>query len=210
MKNQLIFFIGLLGVLLFIGTTLLGGFLIEDYNSLEQFISESYAIDTEHGLLLRILGFIPSGMLLTVFCFLAPKYLQTSKQTKFGFYGVGLFYGIATIVVSIFPCDSGCNRELIAPSISQLVHNFIGALTYTLVPIFILLVGFGLKSAHKTLSIQSFVLGGLSIFFVFILMGNSNSHFIGLYQRIIESIFLLWFILCAFRIKDLSLFNSKS
>jgi hypothetical protein len=204
MNNKITFLIGILGVSLFVVSSILGGFLIENYNVLSQYISESYAIDTEYGKILRIFGYIPSGILITLFCFLGVRYFQPSKLLKIGFYGIGIFYGLATVVVGIFPCDSGCNKELIDPSSSQLIHNFVGLLTYLFVPVFMILIGLGLKksSNNNTLSLQSIVFGAISILFVYILVSNSNSEYIGLYQRMIESVFVIWIVFCAFVIKN--------
>ncbi|MFT6843271.1 MAG: hypothetical protein ACJASR_002047 [Psychroserpens sp.] len=204
MNNKITFLIGILGVSLFVVSSILGGFLIENYNVLSQYISESYAIDTEYGKILRIFGYIPSGILITLFCFLGVRYFQPSKLLKIGFYGIGIFYGLATVVVGIFPCDSGCNKELIDPSSSQLIHNFVGLLTYLFVPVFMILIGLGLKKStnNNTFSLQSIVFGAISILFVYILLSNSNSEYIGLYQRIIESVFVIWIVFCAFVIKN--------
>ena len=204
MNNKTIFLIGIVGVSLFVGSSILGGFLIENYNVLSQYISESYAIDTEYGKILRIFGYLPSGILVTLFCFLAVRYFQPSKLLKIGFYGIGIFYGLATVIVGIFPCDSGCNRELIDPSSSQLIHNFVGLLTYLFVPFFIILIGFGLKKTpnNNTFSLQSIALGVISILFVYLFASNSNSEYIGLYQRMVELMFVIWIIFCAIVIKD--------
>lgn len=135
--------------------------------------------------------------------FFGIRYFQSSKLIKIGFLGIGIFYGLATVVVAIFPCDSGCNRELINPSLSQIIHNFVGSLTYLLVPIFMILIGLGLKKiSNSKFSLQSIIFGVISILLVYILVSNSNSKFIGLYQRLIESIFALWIIFCAFVIKN--------
>lgn len=210
MSNKLIYFIGILGVSLFVISSILGGFLIEDYSIISQFISESYAIDTEYGLHLRVFGYIPSGILLTLFSFLSIKKLPPSKRTKIGFYGMGIFYGMATIMVGIFPCDSGCNKQLIDPSISQIIHNLTGALTYIFVPICMILIGMGLKKSpsYNKLSLQGIAYGIISILFIYMLFSNPNSEYMGLYQRIIESIFVIWIISCAFAIKRSVRINS--
>ncbi len=203
MKTKLLFYIGLFGVVLFVITTIIGGALIEGYSHMSQFISESYAIDTEHGLQLRLLGYIPSGVLLALFCFLSASYFKGSALIKWAFYGIGIFYGIATVIVAIFPCDSGCNRELIDPSMAQLIHNAMGALTYTLVPVAVLLIGFALKEkSDSKFTAQSKLLGILSISFVFTLMNNQDSDLVGLYQRVVELSLLLWFVLCALAVKS--------
>ena len=56
MNNKTTFLIGIIGVSLFVVSSVLGGILIENYNMASQLISESYAIDTEYGIILRIFG----------------------------------------------------------------------------------------------------------------------------------------------------------
>ena len=203
MSNKLTFFIGILGVTLFVASTIVGGFLIENYSFTSQYISETYAIDTKYGIFLRSLGYIPSGILLTIFAFLGYKKLPQSKLTKIGFYGLGVFYGIATIIAGFFPCDSGCNKQFIDPSISQVIHNITGLLTYIFVPLSIILIGLGLKKypIYNRLSIQGITYGIISILFVYLIFSNSNSENIGLYQRIVETVFIIWIITCAIAIK---------
>ena len=204
MDRKLLFYIGILGISFFIFSAIIGGLLIENYHWTSQYISESYAIDTEHGFILRVLGYIPSGIFITLFCFLAPQYFNQSKLIKTGFYGLGVFYGIATIIVSIFPCDSGCNKEFIAPSISQAIHNLAGAFTYLFVPVCILIIGLGLKKSesYKRLSIKAITYAVVSFLCILFFFSNPNSPYIGIYQRIIEGIFILWIITCATFIKN--------
>ena len=203
MNNKTTFLIGIIGVSLFVVSSVLGGFLIENYNMASQLISESYAIDTEYGIILRIFGYIPSCILITLFCFLGVKYFQPSILIKIGFYGIGIFYGLATLVVGIFPCDSGCNKALIDPSFSQLIHNFTGLLTYLFVPFLMILIGLGLKkSTYYSFSVQSILLGIVSFLLVCVISSDLNSEYIGLFQRMIELVFVLWIIFCANEIKS--------
>ncbi|MEP0213916.1 MAG: DUF998 domain-containing protein [Cellulophaga sp.] len=203
MSNKTVYVIGVLATIIFISSALIGGLLIDDYSVTSQYISETYAVDTEYGVWLRILGYIPSGILFTIFCFVAIKYFPSSKLIKTGFLGVGVFYGIGTIVTSIFACDSGCNPEFINPSISQVIHNLSALLIYAIVPISIIIAGIGLTkfSKYKALSFSSIILGTLSAGSVFLLFSNLQSDFLGLYQRVIELLILTWVLICAFRIK---------
>ena len=205
MSNKLTFFIGILGVGLFVVAAIVGGFLMEDYSVTSQYISESYAIDTEYGIVLRTYGYIPSGILLTIFAFVASKKLAQAKLTKIGFYGLAVFYGMATILVGFFPCDSGCNKQFIDPSVSQVIHNLTGFLTYIFVPVSMILIGIGLQKSpmYKRLSKQGITYGIISALFVYLLFSDANSTYIGLYQRIIESVFVIWIITCAIAIKNI-------
>ncbi len=204
MNSRSIFFIGIVGVILFTGTSVLGGLLIENYSITSQYISETFAIDAEYGVMLRAFGHIPSGVFFAIFSFLGYKYFPSSNLTKTGFYGLGLFYGIGTIVVAIFPCDSGCNKEFIDPSISQVIHNLMALLIYIFVPVSIIIIGIGLKKFpdYRKLSKMAIALGILSILFVYLLISDPKSGFSGLYQRIIESLFIVWILTCAFKIKN--------
>lgn len=204
MSNKLTFFIGILGVLLFVVASVVGGFLMENYSVTSQYISESYAIDTEYGMVLRTYGYIPSGILLTLFAFAASKKMPQSKLTKLGFYGLAVFYGMATILVGFFPCDSGCNKQFIDPSVSQVIHNLTGFLTYIFVPVSMILIGIGLQKAsmYQRLSKQGITYGIISVLFVYLLFSDANSAYIGLYQRVVESVFVIWIITCAIAIKN--------
>ena len=203
MKGTVLFWLGLLGVLCFVITTILAGFQFSDYSHISQLISESYAIDTPNGLQMRFLGFMPSGVFIAVFSFLAIKTLPKSLATKIGFWGIGIFYGLATVMVSFFPCDKGCNKEMIDPSLSQFIHNFTGFLTYLVVPFSVLLLGIAARKwvNGKYLSYAGIICGLIAIVFVPILSADLQDKFAGLYQRIIEGSILVWITLCAFYFK---------
>jgi hypothetical protein len=211
MNNKTVFLIGTLGVSLFAIPAIIGGVLIEDYNLISQFISESDARGTKHGLALRLFGYIPSGILIAVFCFVALKKFQPSKLTKVGFYGLGVFYGIATIFTGIFPCDVGCNKNFIDPSLSQIIHNLAGLLTYIFVPISLMIAGLGLKHSpsHNRLSVIAITCGIASSLFVSLSLTDLSSQYVGLLQRIIESIFLIWIVSCAIEIKKMTTKNGS-
>jgi len=107
MSNKLVFWTGILGGIFFGEASFLGGFQFDSYNPISQYISETMAIDTPYGKVLRFLGYIPSEILLTIFSFAGIKKFPKSNLTKIGFWGFGIFYGIATIIVGLFPCDKG-------------------------------------------------------------------------------------------------------
>ena len=211
MNNKTVFLIGTLGVSLFAIPAIIGGVLIEDYSLISQFISESDARGTKHGLALRLFGYIQSGIIIAVFCFVALKKFQSSKLSKTGFYGLGVFYGIATMLTGIFPCDVGCNKNFIDPSLSQIIHNLAGLLTYIFVPISLMIVGLGLKHSpsHNRLSVIAITCGIASSLFVSLSLSDLSSQYVGLLQRIIESIFLIWIVSCAIEIKNMTTKNGS-
>ena len=202
---------GLLGVLFFVSATILAGLQFSNYSHLSQLISESYAIGTPYGVQLRYLGFIPSGIFITAFAFLAIKNLPKSTLTQIGFLGIGIFYGIATILVSLFPCDKGCDKELVDPSISQLIHNLTGLLTYIIVPISLIIIGVSARkwANNKYVSHVSIFCGLTSVLLVGILSSDLQSKFAGLYQRIIEGLILAFIITCSIYFRTLQKTESR-
>ena len=201
MNNKFVSAFGFIGVSLLLFTFILGGLLIENYDITSQFISESYAVDTKYGLYLRVFGYIPSGIMISLFYFLGVKYLQPNILVKIGFYGIGLFYGLGTIIAAIFPCDSGCNKEMLNPSFAQIIHNLSALIMYLFVPFFIISIGLAIKKTRHLFSIQSIILGLFSLILIYLFGSNLTSEFIGFFQRAIEAIFILWTILCANEIK---------
>jgi hypothetical protein len=121
-KNNL-FYTGISGVVLFVVAALAGTILLKDYNPVTQFISESYAKDAPYGLPIRIFGFIPSGILLTLFSFLSYSRFPANSYTKSGFIALGVFYGIGTILTSIFPYDSYLNNDFSKVASSGTAHS---------------------------------------------------------------------------------------
>ncbi len=204
MSKTTTFWLGLLGAVLFIIPSVLGGFQFDDYSHISQFISESYAFGTPYGTYMRVLGYVPSGILITLFSFSVLKFIPKTTSTKIGLMGFGVFYGIGTIIVGLFPCDTGCNREFINPSISQIIHNLSGALTYVLVPICLIIIGFAAKnwSNGKALSKKSIICGAIAFVFSMLLTSEPNGNYIGLYQRLTEGSILFWLINFAFYIKN--------
>lgn len=199
MKGVMASWFGFLGVLFFLSSAILGGLQFSEYSHISQLISESYAIGTTYGLQLRYLGFFPSGIFIAAFAFYAASVLPKSTFSTLGFTGLGVFYGIATIIVSLFPCDKGCNKEFADPSLSQLIHNLTGLLTYIFVPISLVILGIAAKkwANGKYLAYTGIVCGLTAILFVGILSSDLHSKVAGLYQRIIESSILVWIVACS-------------
>jgi len=202
MTNKLVAYIGILGVSLFAIAAIVGPLLIDDYSVVSQYISESFAIDTQYGKYLQYFGYTPSGILITIFCFSAPRKLPSSKLIVAGFFGLALFYGLGTILVGIFPCDAGCPTDVMDSSLAQLIHNAVASLTYIFFPICLLGIGLGLKKFehYGRLSQIAIAMGIISGIFIFSLFSDPNSGYRGILQRIIETSFIVFMVSSALRI----------
>lgn len=204
LNERTVFICGILGAAFFVIASLLAGLIAENYDPVVQLISESMSEDRPYSKEIRYFGYIPSGILLIIFALAAPINMPQSKQITRSFYGIALFYGFATIAVGIFPCEAGCNKEMINPGIAQVIHNLSGLLTYIGMPLCLLFIGLGLKYANTRglLSHVSVLLGISSAFFVLVLFASPLSPYAGLIQRIIEAIFALWIVGCSISIKN--------
>lgn len=185
---------GILGVVLFIVTTIIGGFLHPNYSHISQFISELYAVDAPSANVLRFYGYIPSGIFIVLFAFFLNAILPKSLGKTIGCILFGFFYGFGTILCSIFTCDAGCNPKLIDPSLSQLIHNGIGLLTYLFVPIALLCIGI---SNRTKLFFSNYTIVTATFSFVLVFVLDVHSPLKGLIQRLIEGSFLLWILYCS-------------
>lgn len=184
--------IGITGITLFVIAAIAGAFLIPGYSHVSEHISESYAIDTKYGFYLRLLGYIPSGILLLLFGFTASKHLPKNRTTSLAMKGIGLFYGGGTLLTGLFPCDAGCNKEMIAPSVAQLIHNLSGLFTYVAVPFFVIALGASaLKWKGTSLGKTILLCGIVALLFAVVFFAQLNSAYGGLYQRILEGSMLM-------------------
>lgn len=196
MKNRLFYFSGIIGAFIFIITTLIGGYVFEGYSHISQYISESYASGTAYGPLLRWVGYIPAGLLMGLFCFALAKNFKASKPLVFGLIGFGIFYGAFTSLVSVFPCDFGCNRDYTEATLSQSLHTILSLFTYLLTPFCLLLSGIGFKrmGIYNTFAEVSIGLSLLGLVFGLIFLFNANSPIAGLLQRSTEAVYLFWIV----------------
>ncbi len=204
MSNKIVVYFGILGVSLFAIAAIIGPLLIDDYSVISQYISESFASNTEYGWYLQYIGYVPSGILTTIFCLSAPKFFPTSRLIKTGFFGLAIFYGLGTILVGLFPCDAGCPTKILHSSTAQLIHNAASTLTYIFLPIGILCIGLGLKKfeSHRQLSQIALVTGIISAIFIFVLFSNPESGYRGFLQRVIETSFITFIISSALKIMN--------
>jgi hypothetical protein len=195
--------IGIAGVVLFVIAAISGALLIPGFSQVSRFLSESYAIDTKYGIYLRLLGYIPSGILMLFFCFSAVKHLPKSNITSIALKGIGIFYGGGTMLTGIFPCDAGCNKEMINPSAAQFIHSISGLFSYVSVPFFVMMLGFAAVKWKNAESIGKIILfcGFVSLVFAVLFFSLLNSPYGGLIQRTLEGSVLLAILFTAHYLK---------
>ncbi|AYN66446.1 DUF998 domain-containing protein [Euzebyella marina] len=184
---------GILGAAVFVVASIWSGLYVGHYDPVSQFISEGYARGMPYASILQ-LGFIVSGVLLSVFGWALVFHFRNVKTIQYLFIVFTVFYGFGTVVTGIFPCDMGCVPDEHNPSVSQYIHNLSGGITYLTIPLTLLLMArsFKRRGYHPPLYRYTRICGLVSIAFVTILFLQPESHFKGLYQRIIEIAILSW------------------
>jgi hypothetical protein len=204
MTRHRLYLIALIGIALFVISTIIGAVIIPNYSSLHQLISESYAIDTTYGTYVRLIGFLPSAILFVIFYLVSIKYLPKSSTMKISMIGLAIFYGLGTVIVSLYPCDSGCGLNSESQmSISQFIHNASAALAYLLVPVLFVMLSLISKQwvNGKKLFLKLIICTIIAIVFIGFII-NKPENYLGLYQRIIEFSFLLNLLFIAKYIKS--------
>lgn len=172
----------------------LGGANTSEYSHISQFISELGARGAQYEWAVRLLGFMPAGLLLLGFCWFAHRALPSSLGTTLGLIGLAL-YAAGYIVAAAFPCDLGCRP--MQPSTSQLIHNLGGFIGYLLAPGVLLLLALSARGwkAAKHLVLSGQIAATLALFGMLTLTPSSAT--VGLSQRLLETAVLAWVTMCS-------------
>ncbi|SEU29505.1 Protein of unknown function [Stigmatella erecta] len=189
---------GIGGPLAVLLLTVLGGAAFPDYSHLSQFISELGAREAPHGELISYGGFLPAGILICAFSFLAARVLPRSGMTWLGLVGIA-WYAVGYVVSAFFRCDPGCRPA--EPSFSQQVHNLVGVTGYFTGPVGLIVLGLRARSwsGARHLSALGVGCGGISL--VALLLLSPSFPYVGAAQRVLEACVLLWIVVCAFYLK---------
>lgn len=173
--------------------TLLGGAFYPDYSHLSQFISELGARQAPYEQLVRWIGFLPTGVLVLVFAFVAFKALPRSALTTFGFLGIAA-YALGYVAAAFYPCDPGCRPA--DPSMSQLIHNIFGLVGYLFAPPSLAALAWSARHwpGGGRLAAAGFVAATLALLGLLLL--SPEYPYVGLSQRILELSVLVWIVMC--------------
>ncbi len=189
MRNTILIYSGLLGVLFLATSAIAGGMQFEEYSHVRQFMSETYANGTAWGNALRFGGFVPAGSLFLLFGLLSAYEFRKNRTLALGFLGFGFFYGLGTILAALWPCELGCDPEQTSTSTSQMLHFTFASLAYIGTPFCFLVIGLQARK-HADLGLSfapmlaaTIVMGlGVIVFFAAL-----RSDIVGLSQRFIEA-----------------------
>ncbi|MGH7570882.1 MAG: DUF998 domain-containing protein [Gemmatimonadota bacterium] len=194
MRAKLALGTAILGALAVALTTIVGGFAFPSYSHASQYISELGARGAPNAELVNLAGFLPAGLLISAFVYLAWKALPRSRLASLGLLGIA-FFALGYIGAAFFPCDAGCRPT--ERSFSQTAHEVFGLAGYLTAPPALLALGWRARSWLDAtwLSVLGFVSGGLTL--LCLLFMSPAFEYAGAAQRVLEASMLTWIVACA-------------
>lgn len=192
------FWSAIVGYILLAGMIIVGGAAWPGYSHISQFISELGSTGAPHARLVNLGGFLPIGILLTLFpvlsAFLAPR----SGLRVAGFLLLALF-AVGYLAAAFFPCDAGCRPA--TPSFSQMMHNLAGLGSYLGAPIGLVVLGVAARRwpGATWLSPLAFVCAAVAFVAFVVMLGEPPIG--GLVQRVLEASVAVWSLAFAFTLR---------
>lgn len=159
-----------------------GGSAYPGYDHARQFMSELGATGAPTGPMVSNWGFVPNGVLITVFCLLAAWILRRSALAVVACLMLAL-NGAGMTGAGVYPCDFECSRS--DPSPAALLHDLFGGLGYLCA-----IVGVGLAALWARRSNAPWLapigLGALIVSVVGFSAVIAEVELAGLFQRAME------------------------
>ncbi len=171
------------------------------YNSLTQYGSELGESGAPNSEITSIIFFI-CGVLLIAFSLALYKGIQKAKGSWIGPLLVAIFGIFDSIGSAIFPCDPGCVGQTFT-GMMHLVVSLIGMSAMALAPFF---VRRSLKNDERWQGYQTFslIIGILALVMIGVFIVSSATEIlIGLTQRIMFSLYLIWIFVFAVKLLQL-------
>ena len=189
---------GIIGPIFFTILMIILGALQQDYNHIQQYISELGAIEAPNANIMNYFGFTFLGLSIILFGF--SFYNKLNLKIKIPFFGFNLILisGLSFFLIGFFPCDKNCINITIIGIIHGHLSN-IAQFSLILAPIFFYQ---DLKKDFRWNNYKVYFLlttiNGL-IFGLFYKLYVFDSY-IGLLQRISFAIPLIWVVIISIKL----------
>lgn len=160
-----------------------GGWLYPGYDHARQYISELGATGAPAGAVVSQWGFIPNGLLVTVFCLLVAWILRRSALAVVACLLLAL-NGVGMTGAGVYPCDFECSRS--DPSPGAMLHDLFAVLGYLCAILGVALASlWAAISRARWLAVIGFVALAVNVLgFPAII---AEVELVGLYQRAMEA-----------------------
>ena len=173
-------------------TVLIGGLFYPDYSHVSQYMSELGASGAPNAWGVNYLGFVPTELLLLVFLALLLPVLPQSVPLRLGIGLLGL-YAIMLVGASVFTCDFECRPT--RATFAHSLHITLGAFAYLAGIAGVLLVSVSARSWPGGFSLTLWGVAVAILCFGLLLNLNPQLPWVGVMQRLMETLMYLWFIL---------------
>ncbi|MBS0353650.1 MAG: DUF998 domain-containing protein [Proteobacteria bacterium] len=200
-------FCGLLGPVLWVAAIVLAGELRPGFDHVSQYISELGERGSSTSVLMRLGGFVGSGVLIVVYAaaFFATVACTTERPRLALLVAVLVALdGIGRIGAGIFPCEPGCA----APEVlSQRLHSLSATIAFLSLAAAALLgtLLFRGDTSLRSLSAYSFVSGFAGLVFLMLMSASeATPGYAGLHERLASGVLTLWLFVTAWRLRTLA------
>ncbi len=189
---------GIAGPVLFTLVTIICAALRPGYNHLYDFISELGASGTPNAVLMNSLGFIPGGLMFSLFGL--GLLLSGYQGGKFKAGSVLIIvFGLGVATAGIFSCDVGCP---INGTTEAVVHDRVSLVAFfsSITAMFLFGSSFKKTTSFHNLALYSKLSGAFTLLFLVIMILSYPSETLsGLWQRLMLGTIFLWSGVVAYR-----------
>tara|TARA_R100000935_G_C2800662_1_gene150311 strand:+ start:514 stop:1134 length:621 start_codon:yes stop_codon:yes gene_type:complete len=189
---------GIISSILFTTITVLSGYFQIDYNPINNFVSELGATNSSTEDLMNYVGFIPSGILFSLFGLSLFIIFSKKITSRIGALLIILF-GIGMALAGIFSCDLGCPPN---GTFESIIHDRVSAVTFISAILGINLLGFSFKKNYyfRNISVYTILTGFISLILLIIMINSFDSkNLTGLWQRLLLLSIFIWTIIIGLR-----------
>lgn len=189
---------GILGPCLWAFAVVYCGSLRPDYSHVSQYISELGEQGSSTEVLMRYLGFVPTGIMHMLF---AAFLMVTFRRSRWAVIGAVLLAlnGAGRIGAGIFPCDPGCTAAF--PSLSQDLHGMFARLGFLSMVGAALVWGLVVRRFPRLHPLSAYsiasAVGGFAALAAMTLGARGG---VGTYESLASGILSLWLLVFALRL----------
>lgn len=190
---------GIAGPILFTIVTIICGALRPDYNHLYDFISELGASGTPNSLLMNSLGFIPGGLLFSLFGIGLVSLSPQDRKFKIASV-LFVIFGLGVATAGIFSCDVGCPLN---GTTEAVVHDRVSLVAFfsSITAMFLFGSSFKKTASFQNLALYSKLSGVFTLLFLVIMILSYPSETLsGLWQRLMLGTIFLWTMIISYRV----------
>lgn len=185
--------LGVIGALMAFAFPVVFGAMDPAYDASRDYISELGATGAPNAAAVNWFGFLPTGIVLSLFAVAGWAVLPRSAASFVGFAGI-LFFAAGYVGAAFFPCDAGCRPS--EPSFNHMMHCLFGLPGYFTAPAFMasLAIAARVWPGGAWLSfLAGFGALATAVGLVSFLPDSPRS---GLWQRVLEAGVLTWILAC--------------